>query len=231
MLRVLAVCALLCPVWAADPQAVLEDLRAADATRATTAREAGAWQAERARLESAIAALEAEAKRLEDAAKADLAAVSALAGEARAAQVAAEAQRSPLAVLAEADTRTRTRLVALAARLPAQAIAQPNEAGLLASLRALVAAEQALASCAVHVSEADVGGQRRAVRVLRVGACAWWLALDGGSGGACSVAEGRLVCQAAGPAEVRSIAEAIAQAERRVGAGLHLLPLPPGMQR
>jgi hypothetical protein len=205
---------------------VAEDLRAANEARGRRGVEVQAWREESERLAAASDGLQAELTR----AQTELAAAESFrdglrgehqrlgAGEVAAAQV----------VLVEAAVTTRTRLQTLAASLPPGAIAVPSDDSLEAVLKALEASFKLADSVGVEVAAGHLAGdpaeRRTAIRVLRAGPLAWWLALDGRTGGTAQVVTTTLELTAVDGAGVERIRHAIAMAEGRQASEPIALP-------
>jgi hypothetical protein len=208
---------------------IAEDLRAANEARSRRGAEVQAWREESERLAAVSDGLQAELVR----AQAEFTAAEGLrdglrdehqrlgAGEVAAAQV----------VLREAAVATRIRLQALAGSLPPGVIAVPGDDGLETVLKALESSFKMAGTVAVEVAAGQLVGdppeRRTAIRVLRAGPLAWWLALDGRSGGTAQMVANTLELTPVAGAAVESIRRAVAMAEGRVAPEPVALPLPP----
>lgn len=211
---------------------ISEDLRAANDARSRRGAEVQAWREESERLAAVSDALQAELAR----AQTELAAVEGLrdglrgehqrlgAGDVAAAQV----------VLVEAAVTTRTRLQTLAAGLPPGTIAVPGDDSLEAVLKALETSLKMAGTVEVEVAAGHLPGdppeRRTAIRVLRAGPLAWWLALDGRTGGTAQVVATTLELTPVDGAAVERIRRAVAMAEGRVAPEPVALPRPPATE-
>jgi len=217
-----------CPVSVAvagdRAEQALEQAVAAGRARQDMAAEEQRWQVERERLDALVAAAEAEASRAqEEAAQARV--------RTREAQAAAPVTSTSERVrqhLEAAAIQQRQVLVALARTLPPGAVAVPGEGPIEfeAVAAAVAASERAATQVTVEVVSGLVEGMPRAAKVLRVaGARAWWLALDGRSGGTVRIREGAIEFQPV--ADPSAIAEAVAAVEGRGPVRLVQLPEAP----
>ena len=208
---------------------IAEDLRAANDARSRRGAEVQAWREESERLAAVSDGLQAELTR----AQSELAAAEGLrdslrgehqrlgAGELAAAQM----------VLVEAAVIARTRLQTLAAGLPPGTIVVPGDDSLEAVLKALESSFKLADTIGVEVAAGHLAGdpadRRTAIRVLRAGPLAWWLALDGRTGGTAQVVATTLELTQVDGAAVERIRRAVAMAEGRVTAEPIALPRPP----
>lgn len=230
----------LCLVWsAALPAAegesyarIAEDLRAANEARSRRGAEVQSWRDESERLTAVSDGLQAELTR----AQTELAAAEGLrdglrgehqrlgVGEVAAAQ----------AILVEAAVTTRTRLQNLAAALPPGTIAVPGDDSLEAVLKALETSLKIAGTVGVEVAAGHLVGdpsdRRTAIRVLRAGPLAWWLALDGRTGGTAQMVATTLELTPVDGAAVERIRRAVAMAVGRGTPEPVALPRPPATE-
>ena len=211
---------------------ITEDLRAANEARSRRGAEVQSWRDESERLAAVSDGLQAELTR----AQTELAAAEGLrdglrdehqrlgAGEVAAAQV----------VLVEAAVTTRSRLQTLAAGLPPGTIVVPGDDSIEAVIKALETTLKISGTVGVEVAAGHLVGdpseRRTAIRVLRAGPLAWWLALDGRTGGTAQVVATTLELTPVDGAAVDRIRRAVAMAEGRVAPEPVALPRPPATE-
>jgi hypothetical protein len=202
----------------------LEQTLAAGRARQDAATEEQRWHVERERLEALVAAAEAEASRSrEEAAQARV-----RASEAQAAVPASSTSERVRQHLEAAALRQREALVALARTHPPGAVAVPAEGSVEfeAVAASVAASERAATQVTVEVVSGQLAGAPRAAKVLRIaGARAWWLALDGRSGGTVAIRDGVIEFQPV--ADPAPIADALAAVEGRGPVRVVLLPEAP----
>ena len=227
---ILAATVALCPAFgfSAEPESVLETLRAADTARQTNATEAQAWAEEKARLELLLTTLRertAAARRARTKAQQALRALT------------AKSTRPPVVSLETATIRTGRQiddaLDALAKQVPPGLIparsaerANPREA-LDRALHRLERAERALRTVVVSVAPGRLDGEPKSVEVVRLGGvAAWWRSLDGASGGEAQMIDGELrLYRVDDDAVLEAIAKASAIAKGRAAPEIVLLPI------
>lgn len=207
---------------------VQEDLRAANDARSRHGAEIQAWHLEQERLATALNALQAEVARGEQA----LAAAAAERANVRAELAQRGSGTIPLAqhLLAEAARTTHAHLVHVASGAPSGLVQLPSDDSFDAVLLALEATEKSIGQVAVEISAGHLEGTpaeaRTAVRLLRVGALAWWTSLDGAQGGTVGFVGGRMEFQIESAiAHQVAIRQAIAMAEGRMPAEPVALPV------
>jgi hypothetical protein len=213
-----------------EPQAWVEELRAANQARAALAGEAETWKQEHERLLAYIAGVDAERERTaRDADEAERAAKAA-AEELR--SIGAGSDLDALRAQLEAGAAAaKAGLDRLAARLPPGTVpvVASGEDAFDGVVRAVDAAERTATTIAVDVVPGTLAGTVVAVKLLRVaGACAWWVSLDGAQAGVATVADGALVLvPAADEPQREAITRALAIVEGRLPPMLTMLPLAP----
>ncbi len=209
---------------------VHEDLRVANDARSRQGAELQAWHLEQERLATALDGVQAEIARVEQ----ELAVAEAERITLRATQERHGSGAVPVAqqVLADAARTTRARLQEAAASAPPGLVSLPADDSIDAVVKAIELSNRAAGQVAVelaagHRQDAPPDA-RTAVRLLRAGALAWWMTLDGSDGGTAEMVAGRLELSALADAAERSaIRRAIAMVEGRAAAELVVLPLAP----
>lgn len=211
---------------------VQEELRAANEARSRQGAEVQAWHLEQERLATAVDGLQAEIARVEQ----ELAAAESERIALRAEQEKRGSGAVPAAqqALAAAARTTRARLQEAAGGVPPGVVTVPADDTLDGVLKALELSERAAGQVVVEIAAGHrVGGAddpRTAVRLLRAGALAWWMALDGRDGGTAAMVAGRLeLTPVTEVAERDAIRRAIAMAEGRAAVELIALPVVPAV--
>ena len=216
------------PSVGADPDSVLESLRAADAARKSDTAEAQAWAEEEARLRLLITTIRerttaAERRRSNSQKKLQ--------------KLVAETPEPPAVSLQTGTVRIARdidrALDALARRVPPGLIprrgtqrASPREA-LDQALHRLERAERGLGTVAVSIASGRLKGEPKSVEVLRLGGvAAWWRSLDGESGGEAQTIDGELKLHPmTDVATLEAIARASAIAKGRAAPQIVRLPV------
>lgn len=206
---------------------VREDLRAANEARSQQGAEVAAWRAEAEAMGVTIASVQTEAKRVQQ----ELAAVTSERDRLRlehqrlgAGDVAAAHK-----ILADAAAALRSKLQAVAAVLPPGSVVVPADESCDALIKAIDLSQRALSQISVAIvaghAQGDAATATTAVRLLRAGALAWWMALEGPAAGTAAMVDGRLELVPTTDAEVaEQIRRAIAIAEGRASGEPVVLP-------
>lgn len=219
-----------------DAEAVLADLRAADAARIAADREVDDWERERSELEALAAALEDERARIDVAIAETRARNDALASELAAPTPAADRLAGLRTWAANQRERVGAALDALAARtVPGTVTRRDGDrdddpiGALKATVTAADDAAAALGEVAVESAIVGDGEGERAVDLLRVGGiCAWWRDLDRDDAGPTAIRDGTLRgLPAADDAHREAILRAFARAEERAPPGVETLNAVP----
>jgi hypothetical protein len=171
-----------------------EDLRAANDARSQQGIEVAAWRAEGERLGVTLDSVQAEVKRAQQELTAIESERDALRREQQ--QLLAGDDAAVRQALAVVTAATRGKLQAVAQTLPPGAIIVPADDSLEALLKASELTQRALAQITVDLlaghRQGDPPEQKTAVRVLRAGNLAWWMALGDGECGTATMRGGRL---------------------------------------
>jgi len=206
------------------------DLRAAAEARARRATEDQRWNEERQRLHIVLETqrrtlneLDAEFKQVcltRNRLQQDIAANSTSATVAARLAIGVQALSDRLHGVAE---RAMPGLV----EWPAEQVGEDRFAALAAAVQQ---AENANAKYAVLTVEGELDGQRRVVRVLRVGgACGWWVSLDGTQAGSVQRHGNQIILKVdPDPATRVAIVGAMERIDGRSAPGLVMLQLPVG---
>ncbi len=197
---------------------VHEDLRAANEARSQQGIEVAAWRTEGEALSVTIESVQTEMKRAQQ----ELATATnerdrlSLEHQRLGAGDVAAAHK----ILADAAVTLRGKLQAAALTLPPGGMVVPADDSCEAALKAIDLSQRALGQISVAIvaghAQTDPATVRTAVRLLRAGSLAWWMAIEGPAAGTAAMVDGQLQLFPTADAEVaEQIRHAIAIAEGR----------------